>query len=75
MTRFCVDCRHYIEIQVSGCIIDRLCDRAVKKDIDLVTGEDHGLIGSSCFTEREPNGCFQPDRCGPEGRFYEAKTS
>jgi hypothetical protein len=64
---FCVDCRNYRSFTMTG---TGACRRPI--GLSVVTGKMlHGF--ESCRWERSRSTRGLEGRCGPEGRFFEAK--
>jgi hypothetical protein len=71
--KFCIDCAHYGEVlDYPG--FDRCCLRPLSDRRDIVTGLQNDKLYSLCHNERRNNRTlFGRERCGPAGRFFEAK--
>lgn len=77
----CKDCRHF---SLSNTPTDGMCDRTVGRTRSLVTGETEIKgVRETCSSERKPLSpilrlfrsfsLFGLDRCGEEGRYFEAE--
>lgn len=75
--KLCKDCKHSESPSKTFTHADWKCYRKVKVGTDLVTGLDMLTTNPlDCQTERygvrNPGG-VQPDRCGEDGKYWEAK--
>ena len=69
--KLCIDCRHYRKGSVF-----HWCDRDVKAEYSLITGELLSKSGTHDAESERKHGWFDSRllrECGKEGRYWEAK--
>lgn len=71
----CYDCRHCVKYMMSRSAECRVADLH-RAQPDIVTGSRIISYGKSCRSQRAPRRWWErlfnrPERCGPEGRFFE----
>lgn len=73
--KFCKDCVHVSwrrhALGFAGSLAGHVCDRPVPTRLDLVSGEVARPADRWAYRERG-RGWFR-DRCGPEGKYWQAK--
>ena len=66
--KLCVDCKHH-EKRPEG-LYAHYCLRSARRTVSVITGETIETGEWTCHHERETDA---EHRCGPEGKFWEAK--
>lgn len=65
----CVTCKHYVFLHCS-----ERCNKTITPTFDPVRGHQVFQFGSYCFLQRDPGiGALFGWRCGPKGKWWEAK--